>query len=180
MTEAQPGGSSIAAPTFAPADDAPHLLIVDDDRRIRSLLSRYLLGEGYRVTTAESAADARARLAGLDFDLLILDVMMPGETGFDLVKSIRQSSTVPVLILTARDAAESRITGLELGADDYVVKPYEPRELSLRIANILKRTPAGAAASAGRDVAFRSVHLPRGARRAAARRRGHPSHRPRA
>ena len=140
MTEAQPGGASIAAPTLAPADDAPHLLIVDDDRRIRSLLSRYLLGEGYRVTTAESAADARARLAGLDFDLLILDVMMPGETGFDLVKSIRRSSTVPVLILTARDAAESRITGLELGADDYVVKPYEPRELSLRIANILKRT----------------------------------------
>jgi two-component system phosphate regulon response regulator OmpR len=125
---------------FAPADDAPHLLIVDDDRRIRSLLSRYLLSEGYRVSTAESAADARARLAGLDFDLLILDVMMPGESGFDLVKSIRRSSTVPVLILTARDAAESRITGLELGADDYVVKPYEPRELSLRIANILKRT----------------------------------------
>jgi two-component system, OmpR family, phosphate regulon response regulator OmpR len=137
MTEAQPGNGSMAAP---PADDAPHLLIVDDDRRIRSLLSRYLLGEGYRVTTAESAADARARLAGLDFDLLILDVMMPGETGFDLVKSIRRSSSVPVLILTARDAAESRITGLELGADDYVVKPYEPRELSLRIANILKRT----------------------------------------
>jgi two-component system phosphate regulon response regulator OmpR len=125
---------------FAPADDAPHLLIVDDDRRIRSLLSRYLQAEGYRVSTAESATDARARLAGLDFDLLILDVMMPGESGFDLVKSIRRSSTVPVLILTARDAAESRITGLELGADDYVVKPYEPRELSLRIANILKRT----------------------------------------
>ncbi|MBV9236377.1 MAG: response regulator transcription factor [Xanthobacteraceae bacterium] len=140
MTDAQPGSGSIAAPTLAPADDAPHLLIVDDDRRIRSLMSRYLLSEGYRVTTAESAADARARLAGLDFDLLILDVMMPGETGFDLVKSIRRSSTVPVLILTARDAAESRITGLELGADDYVVKPYEPRELSLRIANILKRT----------------------------------------
>ena len=85
----------MAAPTLAPADDAPHLLIVDDDRRIRSLLSRYLLSEGYRVTTAESAADARARLAGLDFDLLILDVMMPGETGFELVKSIRRSSTVP-------------------------------------------------------------------------------------
>jgi two-component system phosphate regulon response regulator OmpR len=115
------------------------LLIVDDDRRIRSLLSRYLQGEGYRVTTAETAADARARLAGLNFDLLILDVMMPGESGFDLVKSIRKGSTVPVLILTARDAAESRITGLELGADDYVVKPFEARELSLRVANILKR-----------------------------------------
>jgi two-component system, OmpR family, phosphate regulon response regulator OmpR len=129
----------MTAPLMAPADDAPHLLIVDDDRRIRSLLSRYLQGEGYRVTTAETAADARARLAGLNFDLLILDVMMPGESGFDLVKSIRQGSTVPVLILTARDAAESRITGLELGADDYVVKPFEARELSLRVANILKR-----------------------------------------
>jgi two-component system phosphate regulon response regulator OmpR len=129
----------MTAPLAAPADDAPHLLIVDDDRRIRSLLSRFLQGEGYRVTTAETAADARARLAGLDFDLLILDVMMPGESGFDLVKLIRTSSTVPVLILSARDAAESRITGLELGADDYVAKPFEARELSLRIANILKR-----------------------------------------
>jgi two-component system phosphate regulon response regulator OmpR len=129
----------MTAPLAAPADDAPHLLIVDDDRRIRSLLSRFLQGEGYRVTTAETAADARARLTGLDFDLLILDVMMPGESGFDLVKSIRTSSTVPVLILSARDAAESRITGLELGADDYVAKPFEARELSLRIANILKR-----------------------------------------
>jgi two-component system phosphate regulon response regulator OmpR len=134
----------MSAPLAAPADDAPHLLIVDDDRRIRSLLSRYLQGEGYRVTTAESAADARARLAGLDFDLLILDVMMPGESGFDLVKSLRQTSSVPVLILTARDAAESRITGLELGADDYVVKPFEARELSLRIANILKRAQPAA------------------------------------
>ncbi len=169
MTDAQPGGSSFAPPTFAPADDAPHLLIVDDDRRIRSLLSRYLLSEGYRVTTAESAADARARLAGLDFDLLILDVMMPGESGFDLVKSIRRSSTVPVLILTARDAAESRITGLELGADDYVVKPYEPRVVVTADCQHSQAHPAGAAASAGRDVAVRPVHLPRGARRAAPR-----------
>jgi two-component system, OmpR family, phosphate regulon response regulator OmpR len=134
----------MTAPLAAPADDAPHLLIVDDDRRIRSLLSRYLQGEGYRVTTAETAADARARLAGLDFDLLILDVMMPGESGFELVKSIRTASSVPVLILSARDAAESRITGLELGADDYVAKPFEARELSLRIANILKRAQPAA------------------------------------
>jgi len=122
-----------------PADDAPHLLLVDDDRRIRDLLSRFLCGEGYRVTTALSASDARAKLNGLHFDLLILDVMMPGETGFDLVKSIRNSSAVPILMLTARDEKENRITGLELGADDYVAKPFEPRELSLRIANILKR-----------------------------------------
>jgi len=122
-----------------PADDAPHLLVVDDDRRIRDLLSRYLSGEGYRITTAETAAAARAKLASLSFDLLILDVMMPGETGFEFARDIRQSSSVPILMLTARDAAESRITGLEIGADDYVAKPFEPRELSLRIAAILKR-----------------------------------------
>jgi two-component system phosphate regulon response regulator OmpR len=122
-----------------PADDAPHLLVVDDDRRIRDLLSRFLATEGYRVTTAETAADARAKLDGLRFDLLILDVMMPGETGFELARAIRQSSAVPILMLTARDEKESRIEGLEIGADDYVSKPFEPRELSLRIANILKR-----------------------------------------
>jgi two-component system phosphate regulon response regulator OmpR len=122
------------------ADDAPHLLVVDDDRRIRDLLSRFLHGEGYRVTTADTAAEARAKLDGLRFDLLILDVMMPGETGFDLARSIRHSSAVPILMLTARAEKESRIAGLELGADDYLAKPFEPRELSLRIANILKRT----------------------------------------
>ena len=121
------------------ADDAPHLLLVDDDRRIRDLLSRYLLNEGYRVTTAESGAQARAKLDGLRFDLLVLDVMMPGESGFDLARSIRHSSSVPILMLTARSDIDDRITGLELGADDYVHKPFEPRELSLRIANILKR-----------------------------------------
>jgi len=120
-------------------DDAPHLLLVDDDRRIRDLLSRYLHSEGYRVTTADTAAEARAKLGGLSFDLLILDVMMPGENGFDLAQAIRTGSTVPILMLTARDAAESRIRGLEIGADDYVAKPFDPRELSLRIANILKR-----------------------------------------
>jgi len=121
------------------ADDAPHLLVVDDDRRIRDLLSRFLSGEGYRVTTAETAMEARAKLNGLSFDLLILDVMMPGESGFDFAKALRGTSSVPILMLTARDAAESRIKGLEMGADDYLSKPFEPRELSLRIANILKR-----------------------------------------
>lgn len=132
-----------ASPPIIP-DDAPHLLVVDDDRRIRDLLSRYLQSEGYRVTTAETAAEARAKLDGLCFDLLILDVMMPGESGFELAASIRASSTVPILMLTARDAAESRIKGLEIGADDYVSKPFEPRELSLRIANILKRASPAA------------------------------------
>jgi two-component system phosphate regulon response regulator OmpR len=130
----------------APADDAPHLLVVDDDRRIRDLLSRFLLAEGYRVTTADTAADARAKLKGLHFDLLILDVMMPGENGFELARDLRSSSSVPIVMLTARDESQSRIEGLSLGADDYVGKPFEPRELSLRVANILKRarpaTPA--------------------------------------
>jgi two-component system phosphate regulon response regulator OmpR len=123
----------------APADNAPHLLVVDDDTRIRSLLSRFLQGEGYRVTTAESVRDARGKLVGLDFDMLILDVMMPGESGFELVKAVRQNSAVPILMLTARDETENRINGLELGADDYMAKPFEPRELSLRISAILKR-----------------------------------------
>ena len=135
--------SLMARPPIQPADDAPHLLLVDDDRRIRDLLSRFLAGEGYRVTTAMSAADARAKLQGLHFDLLILDVMMPGETGFELARFIRTTSTVPIVMLTARHEAESRIEGLQLGADDYVAKPFEPRELLLRIGNILKRaTPA--------------------------------------
>jgi two-component system phosphate regulon response regulator OmpR len=128
------------------ADDAPHLLIVDDDRRIRDLLSRFLSSEGYRVSTAETAANARAKLKSLSFDMLILDVMMPGESGFDFATSMRAAANeVPILMLTARDAAESRIKGLEIGADDYMSKPFEPRELSLRIANILKRAQPAAA-----------------------------------
>ena len=146
-----------------PADDAPHLLLVDDDRRIRDLLSRFLSGEGYRVTTAMSANDARAKLLGLHFDLLILDVMMPGETGFDLARFIRTSSSVPIIMLTARHEAESRIEGLQIGADDYVAKPFEPRELVLRIGNILKRT-APPPAEVLEQVAFGPYvyHLERG------------------
>jgi two-component system phosphate regulon response regulator OmpR len=145
------------------ADDAPHLLVVDDDRRIRDLLSRYLLSEGYRVTTAETAADARAKLAGLRFDLLILDVMMPGESGFELTRALRAISNVPILILTARGESESRIEGLESGADDYVGKPFEPRELSLRVASILKRARP-AAPSMPESVRFGDFvfHIPRG------------------
>ena len=137
------GATMATAAARAPqqlADDAPHLLLVDDDRRIRDLLSRFLSGEGYRVTTASSANDARAKLLGLHFDLLILDVMMPGETGFDLARFIRTSSSVPIIMLTARHEAEARIEGLQIGADDYVAKPFEPRELILRIGNILKRS----------------------------------------
>jgi two-component system phosphate regulon response regulator OmpR len=135
-----PQAATIVQTPQQPADDAPHLLLVDDDRRIRDLLSRFLSAEGYRVTTAMSASDARAKLNGLHFDLLILDVMMPGETGFDLARFIRTSSSMPIVMLTARHEAESRIEGLQIGADDYVPKPFEPRELALRIGNILKRT----------------------------------------
>jgi len=129
----------MTTPAVSPADDAPHLLVVDDDRRIRVLLSRFLVAEGYRVTTAETASEARAKLESLDFDLLILDVMMPGESGFDFARSLRTGSAVPILMLTARDEKESRIMGLEIGADDYLAKPFEPRELSLRVASILRR-----------------------------------------
>jgi two-component system phosphate regulon response regulator OmpR len=146
------------------SDDAPHLLVVDDDRRIRDLLSRFLTTEGYRVTTAETAMDARAKLKSLSFDLLVLDVMMPGENGFDFAKSLRGTSDVPILMLTARDAAESRIKGLEMGADDYVSKPFEPRELSLRIASILKRTQPTAPPPPAEQVSFGPFiyHLGRG------------------
>jgi two-component system phosphate regulon response regulator OmpR len=154
-------------PMIAPvklADDAPHLLVVDDDRRIRDLLSRFLASEGYRVTTADTAADARGKLKSLSFDLLVLDVMMPGESGFDFAKSLRGTSDVPILMLTARDAAESRIKGLEMGADDYLSKPFEPRELSLRIASILKRTQPTAPPPAAESVSFGPFiyHLARG------------------
>ena len=135
-----PIAATASRPPAQPADDAPHILLVDDDRRIRDLLSRFLAAEGYRVSTAASASDARAKLMGLHFDLLILDVMMPGETGFDLARHIRTSSSVPIVMLTARHEAEARIEGLQIGADDYVAKPFEPRELALRINNILKRT----------------------------------------
>ncbi len=122
------------------SDDAPHLLIIDDDKRIRVLLSRYLGDHGFRVSIAADSAEARQRLAGLAFDLLIVDVTMPGEDGISLVKSLRETMAVPVLMLTARAEIESRIAGLEAGADDYLPKPFEPRELLLRINNILKRS----------------------------------------
>jgi two-component system phosphate regulon response regulator OmpR len=120
-------------------DDAPHLLIVDDDTRIRELLQKFLTGKGFRVTVAADAAEARRKLEGLDFDLLVLDVMMPGETGMALTQSLKKVRDVPVILLTARAEAESRIAGLEAGADDYLAKPFDPRELVLRINNILKR-----------------------------------------
>jgi two-component system phosphate regulon response regulator OmpR len=120
----------------------PHILVVDDDKRLLDLLARYLTEEGgFRVTTAMDAADARAKMAGLAFDLLVLDVMMPGETGLELARSLRESSLVPILLLTAMGESADRIVGLETGVDDYLVKGggFEPRELVLRINAILKR-----------------------------------------
>ncbi|AMN52302.1 MULTISPECIES: response regulator [Stappiaceae] len=122
-----------------PDDNANHILLVDDDKRIRDLLSRLLKENGYRVTAAAHAAEARTCLSGLEFDLIILDVMMPGETGLELAVSLRQDSSVPILMLTARSEAPDRIAGLEAGVDDYLSKPFEPRELMLRIAAILRR-----------------------------------------
>jgi two-component system phosphate regulon response regulator OmpR len=157
------GMPAMTTVSAALADDAPHLLVVDDDRRIRDLLSRFLLAEGYRVTTADTAADARAKLEGLRFDLLILDIMMPGETGFDLARHLRASSSVPIIMLTARDEAQSRIQGLSLGADDYVGKPFEPKELSLRIASILRRArPAAAPPVASVRLGDFVFHMARG------------------
>ena len=137
------------------------------------------VAEGYRVSTAETAQDARAKLEGLNFDLLVLDVMMPGESGFDFARTLRTSSTVPILMLTARDEKESRIMGLEIGADDYLAKPFEPGELSLRVANILKRARPPRASTGGIG-AVRPVRISSCARRAATRRRGDPADRPRA
>ena len=116
-----------------------HILVVDDDRRLRELLRKYLSEQGFIVTTARDAVDARARLASLTFDLIVLDVMMPGENGFDFTAALRRTSDVPVLLLTAMGEADDRIAGLERGADDYLVKPFEPRELLLRIANLMRR-----------------------------------------
>ncbi|WP_279480391.1 response regulator [Aureimonas sp. SK2] len=120
-------------------DDAPHLLVIDDDRRIRSLLSRFLSERRFRVSVAADAAEARRILQGLEFDLMIVDVMMPGESGLDLVRAVSPHREIPILMLTARSETDDRILGLEAGADDYLAKPFDPRELLLRINNILKR-----------------------------------------
>lgn len=119
----------------------PHILVVDDDTRLRTLLKKFLRGEGYMVSAAANAAEARRQMAALQFDLLVVDVMMPGEDGYALTRAIRATSAVPILMLTAMGEAPDRIRGLEIGVDDYVAKPFEPKELVLRIASILRRAP---------------------------------------
>jgi two-component system phosphate regulon response regulator OmpR len=128
-------------------EDPAHILVVDDDARLRALLQRFLTEQGFRVSTTENAAAARAALADMAFDLLVLDVMMPGETGLELTAALRaEGQEVPILMLTARGAPDDRIAGLEQGVDDYLAKPFDPRELALRIRTILRRAaPAPAA-----------------------------------
>ncbi len=128
----------------------PHLLVVDDDERIRGLLQKFLMRNGFLVSIARDAAQARRLLAGLEFDMLVLDVMMPGETGVTLTRDLRKSMAVPILLLTAKGETSNRIEGLEAGADDYLVKPFEPRELLLRINAILRRVPQMKSAEAPR------------------------------
>jgi two-component system phosphate regulon response regulator OmpR len=118
-----------------------HLLIVDDDERIRDLLKQFLIRHGFLVSAARDAEHARRLLEGLDFDLIVLDVMMPGEDGVSLTRWIRQDRDTPVMLLTAKGETKDRIAGLEAGADDYLAKPFEPKELLLRINAILRRTP---------------------------------------
>lgn len=140
MTTAKLSSQCAALP-----DNAPHVLVVDDDQKIRDLLGRYLTEHGFRVTTAADAASARADMRGLEFDIVLLDVMMPGENGLDLARDLKATRTVPICMLTARAEAEHRIEGLEAGVDDYISKPFEPRELLLRLRNILRRAsgPSG-------------------------------------
>lgn len=132
------------------SDAEPHLLVVDDDARLRDLLRRYLTDNGFRVTGAADAAEARANLGSFAFDLIVLDVMMPGESGLELTRSLRTAARrrVPILLLTAMAEPEERVNGLEQGADDYLAKPFEPRELVLRIRNILERRGRGGSEAA--------------------------------
>ena len=172
------GSGAVSSTATSFQDDAAHVLVVDDDRRLRALLSSYLIKNGHRVTVAATAAEARGFLDGLAFDIIVLDVMMPGENGFDFAADLRGRSQVPILMLTARGEPQDRVRGLEIGVDDYLTKPFEPRELLLRIGSVLRRTRA-AAVGASRDGgrALRTVRILARARRAARRRRDDPHHR---
>ena len=121
--------------------DPPHILVVDDDDRLRALLTKFLRENGFLATDASDAAEAREKMSKLEFDLIVLDLMMPGETGLEFATDLRKTRQIPIMMLTAMAEPEDRITGLEQGADDYLVKPFEPRELLLRLHNILKRKP---------------------------------------
>ena len=116
-----------------------HILVVDDDDRIRDLVKQYLVENGFIVSTASNAVEAKIKIEYFKFDLIVLDVMMPGQTGFELTKEIKRNSSQPIILLTAKGEVENRVLGLELGADDYLPKPFEPKELLLRIKNIITK-----------------------------------------
>lgn len=143
-------------------DNAAHILVVDDDQRIRDLLARYLFENGFRITTACDAPSARNAMRGLTFDVVILDVMMPGESGLDLARELKSVSNIPICMLTARAEPEHRIEGLEIGVDDFLPKPFEPRELLLRLKNILKRGRGPSAPSEEIRMGDLTFHVGRG------------------
>ena len=159
MTQVQPVARREPLP-----DNAPHILVVDDDHRIRDLIARYLFEAGFRVSTAPDTKAARAAMRGLTFDLIILDVMMPGETGLEFARALKGVSFVPICMLTAMADAEDRVAGLEAGVEDYLAKPFEPRELLLRVRNILRRGKNGGGAAPRDEVRMGeySFHAGRG------------------
>lgn len=144
------------------ADNAPHVLVVDDDQKIRELLARFLGEQGFRVTTAHDAASARAAMRGLAFDVVLLDVMMPGMSGIEFARELKATRPVPIFMLTARSEPEHRIEGLEAGVDDYLPKPFEPRELILRLRNVLNRGKAPSAPDEEVHMGAYVFHLARG------------------
>jgi two-component system, OmpR family, phosphate regulon response regulator OmpR len=168
MSETYPpgGGSSVPVtvrgPQAAVPDNATHVLVVDDDHRIRDLAAAYLRKEGFRVTTAAHVEAARGAMRGLTFDVVILDVMMPGESGLTFAASLRKESAIPILMMTARIEPEDRLQGLEAGVDDYLTKPFEPRELLWRLNNVLRRQDARPGNSEEIKIGDFSFHLGRG------------------
>jgi two-component system phosphate regulon response regulator OmpR len=144
--------------------DRPHILVVDDDDRLRELLRKYLSENGFAVASAANAGEARVKLAGIEFDLVVLDIMMPGETGLSFAADLRKTNAVPILMLTAMGEIDDRIKGLESGADDYLPKPFEPRELVLRINSILRRASKPMAAEGPSAVTLGSVSFDLGRR----------------
>jgi len=143
-------------------DDAPHVLVVDDDQRIRDLLARYLYENGFRVTTSRDAESAKAAMRGLSFDLVLVDWMMPGQSGLDLARELKATKSVPICMLTAQSDPEQRIAGLEAGVDDYIPKPFEPRELLLRLRNIIRRGQAPTASGEEVRMGAYVFHVGRG------------------
>jgi len=125
-------------------NDIPHILVVDDDDKIRDLIKQYLVEKNFMVTTARDAAQAKIKMETIKFDLIVLDIMMPGESGLSLTREVKKNISIPIILLTAKGEVKDRITGLEIGADDYLGKPFEPKELLLRITNIINKTKKNA------------------------------------